>query len=103
MRDLLNTWECGFSAWNKSIDETAIILNQKVNDKDWLKQAGKQANKLAIEYFDRDKLSEQLMKVLEIAVNGTSVNVESVAPGELWRLKESINIKIFIEFVQSIH
>ena len=82
LRDLLSRRNFGFSAWQTSIDEAAIILNQKMNDRDWLMQAGRKAKKLAIEYFDRDILAEQLMEVLEIAVNETVVDVEIVAPGE---------------------
>ena len=82
MHDLIGARGVGFSAWQTSIDKVAIILNQKMNDRDWLMQAGKQAEKLAIEYFDRDILAEQLMEVLEVAVNETSIDVERVAPGE---------------------
>jgi glycosyltransferase involved in cell wall biosynthesis len=82
MHDLIGARGVGFSAWQTPIDETATILNQKINDRDWLLRAGKKAEKLAIEYFDREILAEQLMKVLEIAVNETVVDVEIVAPGE---------------------
>lgn len=82
MHDLIGEWKVGISAWQTSIDEAAKILNQKMNDRDWLMQAGKQAEKLAIEYFDRDILAEQLMEVLEVAVNEATVDVERVAPGE---------------------
>ena len=82
IHDLIGAKGVGFSAWQTSIDEAAIILNQKMSDRDWLMQAGKQAEKLAIEYFDRDILANQLMEVLEIAVNDTVVDVERIAPGE---------------------
>ena len=82
MHDLISARGVGFSAWQTSIDEAAIILNQKMSDRDWLMEAGKQAENLAVEYFDRDILAEQLIEVLEIAVNETVVDVERVAPGE---------------------
>ena len=57
-------------------------LNDKMNDRVWLDKAAKSARELAETEFDRDKLANQLISVLELTLNNKSAQVEMVAPGK---------------------
>jgi len=81
MHDLVMSHRCGLPAWQKSIDEVADELDIKLHDKVWLEKAGYAARKLAELHFDRDVLADQLLKVLQKAVDGDAEKVATIAPG----------------------
>lgn len=82
MHELVNKHHCGIAAWNISIEEAAKELNEKMNDQGWLNQAAKSARSLAETEFDRDKLANQLITVLELTLDKKASQAEAVAPGK---------------------
>ena len=82
MHELVNKHGCGITAWQMNIKEAAKQLDEKLQDSDWLNKASISARQLAEQEFDRDKLAQQLMTVLELVSEGKFQQVESVAPGE---------------------
>lgn len=82
MADVIMYHSCGISAWEKSIDEVAIDLNEKLNDSMWLQEKGNNARFVAENFFDRDILANQLMDVLEIVVNGEPEKTSEIANGK---------------------
>ncbi len=81
MHVLVQEHECGLAMWQKPVAEVASELEEKMHDPHWLEHAGYAARKLAVEYFDRDVLAEQLRLVLEAAVEGTHDKADQIAPG----------------------
>src|SRR5690554_4037204 len=81
MHDLVTEHGCGLSMWQKSVDDVADILDAKMHDQAWLHDAGQAARELAEEFFDRDILADQLMRVLQSVVDGRPYNAEQIAPG----------------------
>src|SRR5690554_2542409 len=81
MHELVNKHECGLAMWQKSVAEVAEALDTKMHNRDWLDKAGQAARKLAEDFFDRDMLANQLMSVLQSAVDGKPDNAERIAPG----------------------
>jgi glycosyltransferase involved in cell wall biosynthesis len=81
MHDLVSAQGCGLAMWRCPIKEVAAVLDEKINDEAWLRSAGAEAGMLASEVFDRDKLADQLIAVLEAAVRGNPEAAESIAPG----------------------
>lgn len=81
MHDLVNKHECGLAMWQQSIQSVAEQLDRLIHDQAWLDKAGSAARKLAEEYFDRDLLANQLISVLEAAVEGKPEIAQSIAPG----------------------
>lgn len=81
MHDLVTAHECGLPFWQKSVGQVAQILDTKIHDQVWMTKAGGAARKLAEECFDRDMLADQLMAVLQTAVDGDSRNAQKIAPG----------------------
>jgi glycosyltransferase involved in cell wall biosynthesis len=81
MHDLVMSHRCGLPAWQKSVDEVAEDLDNKLHDQLWLEKAGYAARKLAEMYFDRDDLANQLITVLKKVVEGDSEKVAAIAPG----------------------
>ncbi|MGP5551512.1 glycosyltransferase, partial [Psychrobacter namhaensis] len=82
MHELVNKHGCGITAWQMNIKEAAKQLDEKLQDSDWLNKASISARQLAEQEFDRDKLAQQLMTVLELVSEGKFQQVESVAPGK---------------------
>lgn len=82
MHDLVNKHQFGISGWQINIKEVAKNLNDKMNNPTWLDQAAKSARNLAETEFDRDKLANQLIKVLEHTLHNESFQAEMVAPGK---------------------
>lgn len=82
MHDLVQQHSCGLAMWQQPIELVAEQLDQKMNDDEWLKQAGLAARRLAEEEFDRDTLATQLMSVLELTIQGKTNNIESIAAGD---------------------
>lgn len=82
MHDLVNKHQCGISGWQMNIKDVAKNLDDKMNDPAWLDQAAKSARNLAETEFDRDKLANQLITVLEMTLNKRASQAESVAPGQ---------------------
>ena len=54
------------------VDAAAGLLVEKIRDENWLGEAGRAAEKLARERFDRDKLAKQLETVLFEAIEGSA-------------------------------
>lgn len=81
MHDLVTAHSCGVAGWQQSMQSVAQELNSKMHNAEWLNQAGQAARALAEQEFDRDKLADQLVAVLELAVKGTTTDVVSIAPG----------------------
>ncbi len=82
MHDLVVQHQCGLSVWGSTIDNAASLLNDRMNDTDWIDASGRRAKLLAEKYFDRSKLAAQLNDVL-IAVYSDQKNiVADIAPGE---------------------
>jgi len=82
MHDLVKSHDCGLTMWQKPIEVVAKELDQKINDSEWLEQAGKSAKALAEKEFDRDKLACQLMDVLDLTVEGRAAEVVNIASGD---------------------
>lgn len=81
MHDLVEAHQCGLPMWQKSVHEVARALDMYMHDKEWLKNAGLQARKLAEEHFDRDRLAVQMMDVFHAVIAGKADNVQKIAPG----------------------
>ena len=81
MHDLVVKYECGIAAWGMPIDRVAQLLDEKLNDCDWLDNAGSSAMTLALKYFDRDALASQLDRVLHASTHNCPESAESIAPG----------------------
>jgi glycosyltransferase involved in cell wall biosynthesis len=81
MHELVNKHNCGLSMWQKPLDQVAKELDSHMHDDTWLKEAGKEARRLAENSFDRDVLAGQLIEVLEAAVDGLSEQAEKIASG----------------------
>lgn len=81
MHDLVMVHGCGLPMWQKPIEDVAAELEIKMHDQDWLVKAGSAARILAETSFDRDILAAQLLSVLQNVVNGNSVKVAEIAPG----------------------
>lgn len=81
MHELVNKHHCGVSGWQVNLKDVAKDLDNKMNNKVWLDQAAKSARKLAETEFDRDKLANQLITVLELTLNNKSFQAEAIAPG----------------------
>ena len=82
MHDLVKSHDCGLTMWQKPIEVVAKGLDRKINDSEWLEQAGKSAKALAEKEFDRDKLACQLMGVLDLVVEGEATEVVNIASGD---------------------
>lgn len=81
MHELVVAHGCGLPAWQMSVGQVAEILDDKLHDGAWLDRAGLAARCLAERYFDRDQLADQLMAVLQAAVEGDPQNSARIAPG----------------------
>ena len=68
--------------WRKPVTEVAVELDRKMLDGAWLEQAGNAARELAEGCFARDDLAQQLISVLEAAVEGCPEKSEGIAPGD---------------------
>lgn len=82
MHDLVRGHECGLALWQRPPAEVAEELDEKIHDSQWLLEASKAGRKLAEEYFDRDKLANQLIQVLQAAVDGQPQKAFEIAPGQ---------------------
>lgn len=82
MHDVINYHGCGYSSWNIPLAEVAKNLNDILNDKEWLAQAGSQSKVIAESYFDRDILAQNLIDSITLAVVDRAVEVKALAPGE---------------------
>jgi glycosyltransferase involved in cell wall biosynthesis len=82
MHDLVSTHGCGLALWQRSPAEVALKLESKMHDSDWLSNAERSARQLAEKYFDRDKLANQLVQVLQAAQERQPEKAVQIAPGE---------------------
>lgn len=73
---------CEVAALQMSAEEVATELERKIHDKNWLGRAGIAARHLVEELFDRDKLANQLMQVLEAAKQGSPELAARIALGD---------------------
>lgn len=81
MHDLVKAHDCGLAMWQQPIKLVAQELHSKMNNSEWLRKAGSSARTLAEKEFDRDKLANQLITVLELAVENKTEEVSDIAPG----------------------
>lgn len=81
MHEVVKTHNCGLALWQMPLESVAKELDKKMNDAEWLAKAGDAAKKLAENEFDRDKLANQLMMVLNLAVENKTSEVAKIAPG----------------------
>jgi glycosyltransferase involved in cell wall biosynthesis len=82
MHELVEQHKCGLAMWRKPIPEVAVELDKKMQDGAWLGKAGIAARELAEGCFARDDLAQQLISVLEAAVEGCPEKSEGIAPGD---------------------
>ena len=82
MHELVEQHKCGLAMWRKPVAEVAVELDKKMQDGAWLAKAGIAARELAESCFARDDLAQQLISVLEAAVEGTPEKSERIAPGD---------------------
>jgi glycosyltransferase involved in cell wall biosynthesis len=82
MHELVEQHKCGLAMWRKPIPEVAVELDKKIQDGAWLGKAGIAARELAEGCFARDDLAQQLISVLEAAVEGCPEKSEGIAPGD---------------------
>ena len=80
MHDLVKSHDCGLAMWQQPLESVAKQLHEKMNNDEWLTQAALAAKELAVKDFDRDKLANQLMTVLQLAIENKTNEVEAVAP-----------------------
>lgn len=81
MQDLVKKKNCGLCMYGKSLDSVAIELEKAMNNKEWLINAGQNSRNLAINYFDRDLLTNQLEQIFISTLNGRPELAEKIAPG----------------------
>lgn len=81
MHDVVKAHNCGLAMWQQPIKLVAQELHSKMNDSGWLSKAGGSARTLAEQEFDRDKLANQLITVLKLAVENKTEEVSDIAPG----------------------
>jgi glycosyltransferase involved in cell wall biosynthesis len=81
MHDLVLSHDCGLAMWRKPIKEAAEELDLAMHDSDWLAKTGKAARHLAENYFDRDKLAQQLEQILVATKEGRADRAALIAPG----------------------
>ncbi|WP_100639358.1 glycosyltransferase family 4 protein [Marinobacter salexigens] len=82
MHDLVIANGCGLSMWQQSPENVAAELDVKMHDSDWLEEAGRAARQLAEKSFDRDKLADQLMNVLQAVKDRQPDKAVEIAPGD---------------------
>lgn len=81
MHELVKAHGCGLAMWQTPVEQVAAELDAKLYDSGWLAQAGAAAKALAEERFDRGVLANQLMQVLEAALEGNPSRSAEIAPG----------------------
>tara|TARA_Y200000002_G_scaffold381355_1_gene395198 strand:- start:452 stop:1708 length:1257 start_codon:yes stop_codon:yes gene_type:complete len=81
MQDLVSNYDCGLCVHGKSMNNAALELHELMNDPSKLKKSGNNSLKLAKKFFNRDKLAEQLEKVLINTKEGNFDKIEKIAPG----------------------
>lgn len=67
--ELVNTYGCGLTTWHLPVNEAAVIVAEKIQDPEWLANAGNAARRLAEEQFDRDLLAARLEKTIKAVVH----------------------------------
>jgi len=80
MHALVEKNNCGLAVRGKPVSEVAATLDNVLHDDSWLRDAGLRARRLAESYFDRDKLADQLIAVLERAALGEQHDFSAIAP-----------------------
>ena len=81
MQDIVSSYNCGLCMHGKPIDTVAKELDLIMSNSNWLHVAGKSAEKLARDFFDRDILAHQLENVLIATQKGNPEDVEKIAKG----------------------
>jgi glycosyltransferase involved in cell wall biosynthesis len=82
MYDLVENYKCGINAWGRPIKEVALLLDQRLNDANWLNSASISASNLARTFFDYDTLALQFEKVLIATFQGHPERSSYFAPGD---------------------
>jgi len=81
MHHLVKMRNCGLAMWKMPVQEVAVELDKKMHDTQWLENTSKASMKLAVEFFDRDLLANQLISVIHETVKGYPDKSESIATG----------------------
>lgn len=79
--EIIGKTGCGLVTAGFSAEAAAQVLAERLQDPDWLAQAGGAAKRLATERFDRDVLVDQLNEVLIAAAKREGHRAQSIAPG----------------------
>jgi glycosyltransferase involved in cell wall biosynthesis len=82
IHNLINDHKCGLSMWGKSMPDIAKELTDRMNNDQWLIDAGLSARRLACNYFNRDLLALQFEQVLLKTLEGKSNLCSEIAPGQ---------------------
>jgi len=78
--ELVSKAKCGIVTWKMNDSQAAALIAQCLLDTHWLLQAGKNAKKLALDLFDRDKLATQLASVLGNIIQHRENTVAMLTP-----------------------
>ncbi|WP_299230633.1 glycosyltransferase family 4 protein [uncultured Halomonas sp.] len=81
MHELVKSTGCGLAMWQKSPADVAVELDSKMQDPQWLEKAGRAARQLAEENFDREKLADELIRVLQAVKNKCPERAAYISPG----------------------
>jgi glycosyltransferase involved in cell wall biosynthesis len=82
MEQIVNYYGCGLALPDTPVSEVAALLDRHLHDQEWLDRAGNAAREIGLRYFCRDKLANQLERVLLATVQGTPNQSEQIANGE---------------------
>jgi len=81
MQEIVETYDCGVSAWRRTAKEVALLLDSRLNDPRWLDEVGGNAHKVAKMFFDRGKLAGEVIAVIEAVADNQSYRVAKISPG----------------------
>lgn len=82
MHDLIHKHQCGINAWRRPLNEVASEVATRLQDREWLEEASRNAKNLAEKQFDRDVLAVQLESVLISVISSAPRKAAAIAPGE---------------------
>ncbi len=62
--DIINNSGCGIVVPSCNANEAAVMMYEKLSNKSWLESAAQNANKLAVNRFNRDVLAKEFESTL---------------------------------------
>jgi len=80
--DIVNRESCGIVTWRKSFEDAASWIASHLSDENFMEKAGKASKRIAVEFFDRDRLAAQLAEVLTVAADRKGDKAQSIASGK---------------------